>query len=233
MGRLSVKDFSKWLKQQVGMPYLWGGNGESLFDLIRQLAARKEQSDSHTKTMLSFIEDNFTKDIRFFDCSGLAIDYLLRNKGLAYDTTAAGLYRLCDPINDSQVVEGDWCFLKDSDGDIYHIGYVVDNDMVVHAFNQEKGVIMEKRTAKKWIYARPEFAFNFSGLQLSLYDTLKVGATVTIAEDIKGYNDEYSALKGGKESIIYPKGTYYVYKKSMGSVNISKRKGVPGAWVVL
>ena len=41
MGRLPVKDFSKWLKQQVGMPYLWGGQNESLFDLIRQLAAKK------------------------------------------------------------------------------------------------------------------------------------------------------------------------------------------------
>lgn len=233
MGRLSVKDFSKWLKQQVGMPYLWGGNGESLFDSIRELSDKKNQSKKNTETMLSFIQKNLTGDIRFFDCSGLGVSYLLKNKGIAYDTTAKGLYRLCDPLNESQVVEGDWCFLKDSGGNIYHIGYVVDNDMVVHAFNQEKGVIMEKRSNQNWIYARPEFAFDFSGLQLSLYDTLKVGATVTVAEDIKGYNDEYSALKGGKENIIYPKGTYYVYKKSKGSVNIAKRKGVPGAWVVL
>lgn len=233
MGRLSVKDFSKWLKQQVGMPYLWGGQNESLFDLIRQLAAKKEQSDKNTEKMLAFIEKNLTKDIRFFDCSGLAIDYLLRNKGLAYDTTAAGLYRLCDPINESQVEEGDWCFLKDSDGDIYHIGYVVDNDMVVHAFNQEKGVIMEKRTARKWIYARPEFAFDFSGLQLSLYDTLEAGATVTITESIKGYNTADNALKGKNPTVTYPKGAYYVYKKYNGAVNITRKKGTAGAWVIL
>jgi hypothetical protein len=105
--------------------------------------------------------------------------------------------------------------------------------MIVHAFNQEKGVIMEKRTERKWIYARPDFAFAFEKPQKPLYDTLSVGDKVTIDENIKGYNDEYSALKGGKESVIYPKGSYYVYKKSMGSVNITRNKSVPGAWVVL
>lgn len=233
MGRLNRFEFSKWLKEQVGMPYLWGGQNESLYDLIRGLAAKKEQSDKNTEKMLSFIEKNLTKDIRFFDCSGLVIDYLLRNKGLAYDTTAAGLYRLCDPIKESQVVEGDWCFLKDSDGDIYHIGYVVDNDMVVHAFNQEKGVIMEKRTVRKWIYARPEFAFDFSGLKNSTYDSLNVGGTVTITKDIKGYNTADNALKGNNMTVLYPKGTYYVYKKYNGAVNISKKKGSAGAWVVI
>lgn len=183
MGRLSVKDFSKWLKQQVGMPYLWGGNGESLFDSIRELSAKKNQSKENTETMLSFIQKNLTGDIRFFDCSGLGVSYLLKNKGIAYDTTAKGLYRLCDPLNESQVVEGDWCFLKDSGGNIYHIGYVVDNDMVVHAFNQEKGVIMEKRTARKWFYARPNFAFDFSDLDENKKETVTVKEYVVNSGD--------------------------------------------------
>lgn len=233
MGKLQVKEFTKWAKAQVGSAYLWGGQGESVYELVKQLAKKNGQDEESTERMLSYIKKMGSKDIKFFDCSGLIIRYLLDNKGIAYDTTAAGLYKLCDPIRESDVTEGCLCFFKNSSGKVYHVGVVVDNDMVVHAFNQEKGIIMEKRTARKWIYARPEFAFDFSGLQLSLYDTLEVGTTVTIDKEIKGYNDEYSALKGGKETVIYPKGTYYVYKKSKGSVNIAKRKGVPGAWVVL
>lgn len=233
MGRLNRFDFTKWAKEQVGSAYCWGGNGESLYDLIRGLASKKEQSDANTDKMLNFIKCKGIPDLHFFDCSGLSVDYLIKNKALAYDTTASGLYRLCDPIKESEVVEGDWAFLKDSDGDIYHIGYVVDNDEVVHAFGQSDGVIQEKRNKRNWIYARPEFAFDFSGLQLSLYDTVTVGGTVTIAEDIKGYNTASDASKGKSMSVLYEKGTYYVYKKYNGAVNISKKKGCPGAWVVL
>lgn len=233
MGRLAVKEFTKWAKAQVGNAYLWGGQGESVYELVRQLAKKNGQSEEKTEKMLAYMKKMGAKDIKFFDCSGLIIKYLIENKGLAYDTTAAGLYKLCDPINDSQVEEGDWCFLKDSSGKIYHIGVVVDNDMVVHSFNQEKGIIMEKRTARRWIYARPEFAFDFSGLQKSTYDSLTVGATVTITESIKGYNTADNALKGNNPTVTYPKGAYYVYKKYNGAVNITRKKGTAGAWVVL
>lgn len=172
MGRLSIKDFSKWLKEQVGSAYLWGGQGESVFELVESLAKRNNQSDAATAITLRYLSSHGTRDIRFFDCSGLAVRYLLDNKGLAYDTTAAGLYRLCDPVKDSEIREGDWCFLCDSGNNIYHIGYIVDNDMVVHAFDQEKGVIMEKRSNQNWIYARPEFAFDFSALEENKEETV-------------------------------------------------------------
>ena len=233
MGKLEIDAFVKWLKEQVGSAYCWGGQGESVYEMVEKLAKKNNQSENKTAIMLQFLKSHGTRDIKFYDCSGLGIRYLIDNRGLAYDTTAAKLYNLCDPIKESDVRKGDWCFLKDSDGDIYHIGYVVDNDMVVHAFNQEKGVIMEKRTVRKWIYARPEFAFDFSGLKKSTYDSLKVGGTVTITKDIKGYNTADNALKGNSMTVLYPKGTYYAYKKHNGAVNISKKKGSAGAWVVL
>lgn len=233
MGELSVKDFSKWAKAQVGNAYLWGGQGESVYELVKQLAKKNGQSEENTEKMLACIKKMGSKDIKFFDCSGLIIRYLIDNRGLAYDTTAAGLYKLCDSINESQVEEGDWCFLRNSSGEIYHIGVIVDNDMVVHAFNQEKGVIMEKRTERKWIYARPDFAFSFESAQNAQISNLKVGDKVTLTESIKGYNTADNALKGKNPTVTYGKGTYYVYKKYNGSVNITRNKGVAGAWVVL
>lgn len=158
---LDRKEFSKWLKERVGCPYLWGGQGENVYGLIKKLAQQKGQGDASTEKMLAFLKKNGTKDQQFYDCSGLGVDYLLKKGVLKVDTTAAGLYAKCKPIESTEVVEGDWGFFKQS-GKITHIGYVVDGDMIVHAYNQEKGVICEKRTARQWIYARPEFAFDFS-----------------------------------------------------------------------
>ena len=233
MAKLDVKEFSAWVKSQVGMPYLWGGQNETLFDLIRKLAKSKNQSTENTSQMLKFLENMGIKDVHFFDCSGLGVDYLIRNGVITYDTTAAGLYKKCEPITDQEVVEGCWGFLKDSSSKIYHIGYVVDGDKIVHAFNQQKGVIIEDRKIRKWIYARPDFAFAFEKPQKPQYYTLSVGDKVTLTESIKGYNNADNALKGKNHTVTYPSGTYYVYKKHNGSVNISKTKGVPGAWVIL
>lgn len=225
-------DFLEYVESKVGCPYLWGGNGETLYDIVSKYAKGKSQSESKTVKMLGFMEDNGIKDTQFFDCSGLAVKWLLEHGKIDSDTTAAGLYRLCTPIKDNEVTEGCWCFLKNSNG-IYHIGYMTENNMVVHAFNQEKGVIKEKRSARKWIYARPDFAFTFEKPQNDQIDALKVGDKVTLTESVKGYNTADNALKGKNPTVTYSKGTYYVYKIHNGAVNISKRKGSAGAWVVL
>lgn len=233
MGKLQVKEFTKWVKEQVGNAYLWGGQGESVYELVRKLAKKNGQSDERTDKMLKYMNKMGAKDIKFFDCSGLSIYYLMKNNAISYDTTASGLYKLCSPINDSQVVEGDWCFLKNANGDIYHIGYVVDNEKIVHSLNQEKGVIIENRASRKWIYARPDFAFDFTKPQKPQIDTLEVGYKVTLTESIKGYNTADNALKRRNPTVTYPSGEYYVYRVYNGAVNITKSNGKPGAWVVL
>ena len=225
-------DFLEYVESKVGYPYCWGGNGETLYDIVAKYASGKGQSDEKTVKMLGFMEDHGIKDTQFFDCSGLGVKWLLDHDKIDHDMTAAGLYRLCTPIKDSEVQEGCWCFLKNSNG-IYHIGYLVDDNTVVHAFNQEKGVIKEKRTARKWIYARPDFAFAFTKPQKPQIDTIAVGDKVTLTESVKGYNTADNALNSKNPTVTYGKGEYYVYKIHNGSVNISKKKGVPGAWVVL
>lgn len=225
-------DFLEYVESKVGCPYMWGSQGETLYDIVAKYAKGKSQSEEKTVKMLGFMEDNGIKDTQFFDCSGLSVKWLLDHDKIDHDTTAAGLYRLCTPIKDSEVQEGCWCFLKNSTG-IYHIGYLVDDNTVVHALNQEKGVIKEKRTARKWIYARPDFAFTFKTAQNAPKEPLKIGDKVTLAKSVKGYNTADNALKGKNPTVTYSSGEYYVYKFYKNAVNISKKKDVPGAWVVL
>ena len=233
MAKLEVKDFTKWLKEQVGNCYLWGGQGESVYDLVRTLAKKNNQSNENTEKMLAYMKRNGARDIKFYDCSGLGVTYLLANKAITSDMTAAMLYDKCTPIKDNEVTEGCWAFLKNTSGKIYHIGYVVDNDMVIHAFNQEKGIIMEKRSVRKWIYAKPTFAFAFENAQKPNLDTLNIGDKVILTKDVKGYNTANNALKGKNPTVTYSSGEYYVYKFYKNAVNITKNKNVPGAWVLL
>jgi hypothetical protein len=225
-------DFLEYVESKVGCPYLWGGQGETLYDIVAKYAKGKSQSEANTVKMLGFMEDHGIKDTQFFDCSGLAVKWLLEHDKIDYDMTAAGLYRKCTPITEKEVDTGCWCFLKNSNG-IYHIGYLVDKNTVVHAFNQEKGVIKEKRTARKWIYARPDFAFSFKTTQNAPKEPLKIGDKVTLTKSVKGYNTADNALKGKNPTVTYGGGEYYVYKFYKNAVNISKKKGSAGAWVVL
>ena len=225
-------DFLEYVESKVGCPYLWGGQGETLYDIVSKFAKGKSQSEANTVKMLGFMEDKGIKDTQFFDCSGLGVKWLLDHDKIDHDMTAAGLYRLCTPIKENEVATGCWCFLKNSNG-IYHIGYLVDDNTVVHAFNQEKGVIKEKRTARKWIYARPDFAFAFTKPQKPQIAKLAVGDKVTLTESVKGYNTADNALKGNNPTVTYGKGEYYVYKFYKNAVNITKNKNVPGAWVLL
>ena len=67
-------------------------------------------------------------------------------------------------------------------------------------------------------------------------DELVVGGTVTIKDAISVYNNAFNA-KNEKNALpyTYPSGTYYIFKinKLTGAVNITRTKGVAGAWVML
>ena len=62
---------------------------------------------------------------------------------------------------------------------------------------------------------------------------LKAGDKITTNKDYKGYNSADAAKNGDSSNVTYPAGEYYVYKVHNGAVNITKKKGVAGAWVVL
>jgi len=93
-----------------------------------------------------------------WDCSGLGVWALQKLNLLSYDTTAAGLYSLCDKIERSDILVGDWVFRANLAGEIKHIGYVVMPDIVVHAKGSAYGVIIEPLDRSEWNkFGRPSF----------------------------------------------------------------------------
>lgn len=232
--KVKASEFIKWVESKVGCPYLWGGQGETLFDMVRKYCATKSQSNSSTEKMINFLKRKGVVDKEFYDCSGLGVKFLLDYGALKYDTTADGLYRKCVLINEEDVRAGDWAFFLDG-ARAYHIGYVVTDDMVVHALDQEVGVVKEKLSARKeWVaFGRPDFCMEYD-IPIEIdFNNLRAGDKITTTKDLKGYNNAENAVKGVKPVCTYAAGAYYVYKVSRGAVNITRHKGIPGAWVVL
>lgn len=231
MPKAKISEFVDYLYEQVGNPYMWGGQGETVEALIRKLAKSKDQSDSNTATMLDFMKNHGFKDMTFFDCSGLGVCFLLEKKAITSDMTADMIYRKCDSIAPNEVVVGDFAFLLNSGGKATHIGYVVKDGNVIHALNQSKGVILEKMNARKWVYKRPSFALE-NDFRVA-YDNLHPHDRITLYEPINGFNTAQNAINKVNPVVVYPPGTYYVYKIYGEATNITKKDGVAGAWVAL
>lgn len=179
-------EFVAYVNSKVGCPYLWGGQGETLYEIITEYAKGKNQSESATRDMIKFMG---IKDVEFFDCSGLGVDYLLKHGLISHDTTSDGLYRKCDKISAAEAVPGDFVFLLNGSGKATHVGYVVENGYVVHALDQKKGVIKEKLSARKWVYGRPNFAFEF---ELVRYYPVFTKASESIVEVMAFYGEDKS-----------------------------------------
>ena len=234
MAKVKASLFIKYIRSKVGCAYLWGGQGESVYAMIRKVADSKGQSSANTDKMLKFVKEHGVKDMEFFDCSGLGVSYFLVQKAISYDMTADGLYKKCTKIDKKDVRPSDMAFLLNSSGKATHIGYVVDRTTVVHALNQTVGVIEESLAKRKWVYGRPDFCIEYD-LEEPEIDirSLKVGDKITLKKEVSGYNTAANAKARVNPVATYPAGEYYIFRVYGGTVNITRSKGTPGAWVVI
>lgn len=233
MPKAKVSEFVPYIKSKVGAAYLWGGQGESIYGLIRELAKENGQADSKTDKMITYLEEQGACDMEFYDCSGLGVKFLLEKDAVGYDMTADGFYRKCKKIDKSEVKEGDMGFLVNVNGKATHIGYVVNRKTIVHALNQTRGVIEENINNRKWVFGRPDFCLEYDLEEKIDIATLKIGDKITIDKAVLGYNTAANAKGGVNPVSTYPSGTYYVFRVYSGTVNITRTKGTPGAWVAL
>lgn len=239
MARAKVSEFIVYLNSKVGMPYLWGGQGETVYGLIKKLAKAKGQSTTDTEDMLKYLSKNGCKDTEFYDCSGLGVKFLMDKKVLTSDTTANGLYNTCTKISKADIRPGDMGFYLREDGTAHHIGYIVEGGYIIHAYDQKAGVIKEPVSARsKWVFGRSSLMeYDLDDLESEQpaidINALKPGDAIALAEDKLGYNTAFNATSGTNPTVTYKAGQYYVYKVYAGAVNVTRKKGVAGAWVIL
>ena len=147
---VKYENFKDYLEAEVKNKsiYLWGGQGENLKKLKDDYIIKKETSAANAKRVIKLRDERKKKypKLRAFDCSGLAVCYLLENKTIEKDMTANGFMNLCEPIKKDDLLPGDFVFRVDKDK-AYHIGYVVDNLYVIESKGRDDGVVKRKLNA--------------------------------------------------------------------------------------
>ena len=230
--KISCEKFVQTAYEMLGNPYLWGGNGETLADILRKYADAKGQGKEATEDMINFINKHFCircEEIHFQDCSGLIV-FILRLLGAVekdYDTTAEGLYKECDKIKTPK--KGALAFYYDGKKH-NHVGICCGTNTVIHCLSTKTGVIVEdiSKRSDKW----KDFGFPSKWVNEDT-DDLTEYSTVDLVEPVYVYNTAKEAEENDTtKGILYKKGTYYIYKTYKGRYsNITRTIGVAGGWI--
>ena len=155
-----LNEFIEYLNGEVNRAiYCWGGQGQTATE---ELIRKMETSTSNANKAIALLQKltaKGVKNIKMFDCSGLAM-YFLQNLHHIYktDMSANTLLGQCEKINKSELRKGDWVFSTYANGKAYHIGYVVDDSLrVVESQGRAYGVVKRALSAGNWnTYGRPK-----------------------------------------------------------------------------
>ena len=160
----SLNDFINYLEQEIknGSIYVLGAQGQRYPFTDEWLLYREHNSQSNVnrikKTLDKRIADGYDpKNIGAFDCSGLGMYYLIKEKYLPSDLNANGMRGQCEVIDKIDLKRGDWVFVME-DGRATHIGYGVDDKLnVIEARGRDYGVVKTELAKRSWNhYGRPK-----------------------------------------------------------------------------
>ena len=142
------------ITEQVGKGiYVWGGNGELLDEMPCPIEwiERKEPDGKNAKRAVRLYEARRkagVDGIRAFDCSGL-VYWALKALGLLKtDVSSRGLYALCRPIKERELIPGDLVFHHDGK-QIVHVGVCVGTEQI-ECRGRDVGVVKNRRKAGYW-----------------------------------------------------------------------------------
>lgn len=210
----------------VGQPYLWGGNGETLEDIIRVYADSKGQGKSATSDMIKFVSTMILiplSTIHFQDCSGLIVEVLRKIGAVSksWDESAEGIYKKCTKVD--KPCKGAFAFFYNGKKH-NHVGICVDETTVIHSYSVNTGVIVEPIANKKgkWVdFGLPKWCIDFN------IDT------ITLVKDVYVYRTAREAKEKPEtaQKTLYKKGIYYTFRTYEDCTNITKEQESAGGWI--
>lgn len=147
-----LAEFIDYLVEQIGQPYLWGGQHTKLTpDNYIAVITKKESDPTNRENAIAFCEKKFSEGAEVlyaYDCSGLGMYYLQNiTKTYSHDMSANGMMGECEKADEPK--RGYWVF-RLNDGKATHIGYMVSDTEVIHAKGRKYGVTKEKYKKSYW-----------------------------------------------------------------------------------
>ena len=148
-----LDEFIAYLHQQVGQPYLWGGQHTRLTpsNYIAVIDAH-ENDPTNAAKVKAYCRRKFNAgatELFAYDCSGLGIYFWYNLKNIFVDTNADGMMRRCY-LSTEAPKRGWWLFKEDSTGRAYPVGYMVDETHEIEAYGRTVGVIKEEFDIDEW-----------------------------------------------------------------------------------
>ncbi len=217
---ISVKGFVTFLETifRATAIYVWGANVEIGTEELLERKKKLFGKEHYTDLTVEMIEGRLCAD-----CSGLFAPIS------GYDDTAQGYYDKCvEKGRIGQIPKNKKCLLfREENGRKVHMAGYLGNGYLVEMWD---GCENREFKESEWTH------FGFPAWLEAQVDELVVGGEIVLTDAIKVYNTASDA-KNGKNTLpfTYPSGTYYIYKihEPTGAVNITKKKGTAGAWVIL
>ena len=154
-----LSEWLDYLEAQVGRGvYVYGAQGQRATEVgdVDAWIDRRSTSESTAKKAQKYYRQKAAEigaeNIRFFDCSGLAMYFFQNLKGVSKnDASANTLWLGCKQITKSDLKPGDFVFI-DTDGRKTHIGYVARDGQVVEARASGYGVEVYPQQARPWTH---------------------------------------------------------------------------------
>ena len=155
-----VQEFIDYLQQQLGEPYLWGGQHTKLTPAnYVSLIHKKEdgrggyKDETYAQAAIDFCKKRFeagAKVLYAYDCSGLGCYWLYNIKHLYKgDVSANTMMHRCT-LKKEAPKRGWWVFHTDSKGKATHVGYMISDSYLIEAKGRKYGVVKTKFRAKDW-----------------------------------------------------------------------------------
>ena len=158
-----LNEFIAYLNEQIGQPYLWGGQHLKLTpdnyeEVIHQREdGRGEYKDGTTyaDAAIAFCEKKFAEgatELFAYDCSGLGMYWIENLQHIwPHDASANTMMGHCTELDSPEPPEkGWWVFKTNSNGKATHIGYMIDNEYLIEAKGRKYGVVKTKWKESAW-----------------------------------------------------------------------------------
>ncbi len=150
-----LNEFIEYLKEQVGEPYLWGGQRTKLTpENYKSVIARREEKPENRRLVEAFCEKKFAEGetvLYAYDCSGLGVYWLYNFKHLwPGDVNANTMMSRCVDLDTPEPPERGWWVFKLSGKRATHIGYMIDNEYLIEAKGRKYGVVKTKWREGDW-----------------------------------------------------------------------------------
>ena len=156
-----LSEFIQYLTDQIGQPYLWGGQHTELTPdnyvaiIHKREDGRGKYADGTTyaDASIAYCKKLFDKGATVlfaYDCSGLGMWFLHDLKHIYPDLTADSMMHKCEGVTRQGEPKRGWWVFRLTNSRATHIGYMVSDTELIEAKGRKFGVVKSKWKKSDW-----------------------------------------------------------------------------------